>query len=83
MVPDGLVGIDALSQLFPVGQCDQFVEDCLQSLKTTFVIPRSALYPPLAAMEVQSVRLADLCNFISQLRDALFDWIRHDGKQVQ
>jgi hypothetical protein len=32
------------SQLFPGGQCHQFVEDCLQSLKATFVIPGCALY---------------------------------------
>jgi hypothetical protein len=68
------------SKFFPVGQPHQFVENFLQSLKAAFMIPGSVRHIPFAAMQVQAVRLANLCDFVPQLRDALLDWIRHDER---
>jgi hypothetical protein len=69
-----------LSGLFPVSERRQFVEDFLQSLKPTLVIPRCAWYLLLAAMQVQAVRFTDLRNFLSQFYDAFFDGILHDDR---
>jgi hypothetical protein len=65
------MGGHALSQLFPVGERHQFVKNFPQSLKPTFVIPRCARYVLFAALDIQSIRLTDLCNFVSQFRDSL------------
>jgi hypothetical protein len=67
------VGGSAPSQLFPVGQCHQLVEDFLQSLKTTFVIPHCGVWLLSAAMQVQTVRLTNLCVFVPQYCDAFLD----------
>jgi hypothetical protein len=50
------------SHLFPVGQCHQFVEDFLQSLKPTFLIPRCAGFV-LPTLQVQAVRFTDFGYF--------------------
>jgi hypothetical protein len=50
------------SQFLPVGQCHQFVEDVLQSLKPTFVIPRGAEFV-LPALQIQAVRFTDFRYF--------------------
>jgi hypothetical protein len=68
------------SLLFPVGERHQLVQDFLQPLKTTFVVSRCTCRPPLAAMNVQTVRFANLCYFLSQLGDAFFDGILHGDK---
>jgi hypothetical protein len=71
------------SWFLPVGQCHQFVENILQSLKPTFVISRCAECLLLAAMQVQSIRFADLRYFLSQYNDAFFDRILHDDRLAE
>jgi hypothetical protein len=61
------------SHLFPVGQCHQFVEDFLQSLKPTFVITCCAVWLLFAALRVQSVRFTELRYLVSQFRYAFFN----------
>ena len=58
------------SQLFPIGECHQLVQDFLQPLKPTLVISCRARYLFFAAMQVQAIRFTDLRYFVSQLRDA-------------
>jgi hypothetical protein len=67
------------SQLFPVGQGHYFVQNFLQSLKASLVIPCCVGFV-LAGLQVQSVRFTDLRYFISQLDDPLFDRIRHEDR---
>jgi hypothetical protein len=58
------------------GQCHQFVEDVLQSLKPTLTIPGCTEFV-LPALQVQTVRFADFRYFATSLRDAFFSWILH------
>jgi hypothetical protein len=46
------------------------------------VIPRCSLYL-FATPHVQKVRFTNLCYFVSQLRDAFFDWILHGYRLLQ
>jgi hypothetical protein len=71
------------SQFFPVGQRHQLVENFLQPLKPTFVIPRFARYLLFAAMGVQTVRFTDLRYFFSQFHDAVFNGILHDDRLAE
>jgi hypothetical protein len=71
------------SQFFPVGQRHQLVENFLQSLEPTFVIPRFARYLLLAAMGVLAVRFTDLRYFFSQFHDAVFNGILHDDRLAE
>src|ERR1700731_4922518 len=61
------------SQLFPIGECHQLVQDFLQPLKPTLVISCRARYLFFAATQVQAIRFTDLRYFIPQLSDAVFD----------
>jgi hypothetical protein len=71
------------SQFFPVGQRHQLVENFLQSLEPTFVIPRFARYLLLAAMGVLAVRFTDLRYFFPQFHDAVFNGILHDDRLAE
>ena len=71
------------SQFFPVGQRHQLVENFLQSLEPTFVIPRFARYLLLAALGVLAVRFTDLRYFFSQFHDAVFNGILHDDRLAE
>ena len=75
--------IASSSEFFPVGQRHQFVEDLLQSLEPTFLIPRCARYLLFAAMQVQSARFTDLRYFVSQFCDAFFKGILHDDRLTE
>ena len=71
------------SQFFPVGQRHQLVENFLQSLEPTFVIPRFARYLLLAALGVLAVRFTDLRYFFSQFHDAVFNGILHEDRLAE
>ena len=71
------------SQFFPVSQSHQLVENFLQSLEPTFVIPRFARYLLLAALGVLAVRFTDLRYFFSQFHDAVFNGILHDDRLAE
>jgi len=75
--------IASSSEFFPVGQRHQLVEDLLQSLKPTLLIPRCTGYLLFAAMQVQSVRFTDLRDFVSQLCDAFFKGILHANRLAE
>jgi len=79
VLPDHCVS----SEFFPVGQRHQLVEDLLQSLEPTFLIPRCTRYLLFAAMQVQSVRFTDLRDFVSQLCDAFFKGILHANRLAE
>ena len=74
---------DAKSQFLPVGQRHQLVEDFLQSLKPTFMIPRCARYLLFAAMQVQAARFTDLRYFVPQSCDAFFKGVLHDDRLTE
>ena len=67
------------SQLFPVGERHQFVQNFLQSLKPACVVPGRAEFV-FAAQQVEPVRLTDLRYLVPQLGDAFFDRILHSDK---
>jgi hypothetical protein len=72
------------SQLFPVGKRHQLVQDFLQPLQATFVIPRCARHLLFfSAMQVQSVRFTELRYFVSQLGDPFFDGTLHDNRLAE
>src|ERR1700735_43766 len=71
------------SQFLPVSQSHQLVENFLQSLEPTFVIPRFARYLLLAALGVLAVRFTDLRYFFSQFHDAVFNGILHDDRLAE
>jgi hypothetical protein len=52
------------SYFVPVGQCHELVEDFLQSLKPTLIIPCCAEFI-LPALQVESVRFTDFRYFVS------------------
>jgi hypothetical protein len=67
------------SQLFPVGERHQFVQNFLQSLKPACMVPGRAEFV-FAAQQVEPVRLTDLRYLVPQLGDAFFDRILHSDK---
>ena len=67
------------SQLFPVGECHQLVQNVLQPLKATGVIPRCVGFV-LAPLQVLAIRFTNLGYFASQVFDAFFDGILHGDK---
>ncbi len=64
------------SWLFPVCQRHQFGLDFLQPQQPSFLI-RGRTRHLLATLQVDATRFADLCYFLPQLCDALFNRLLH------
>jgi hypothetical protein len=70
------------SQLFPLGQRNQFVQNFLQSLEPTFMI-RSGAGNLFAALHIKPVGFPDLRYFFPHLCDALFDRLLHGDRLTE
>jgi hypothetical protein len=71
-----LMSYSRSSQLFPVCERYQLVQDFLQPLQPPFVIPRRAV-KLFATLRVEAVRFSKLRYFVSQLCHPFFDGILH------
>jgi len=70
------------SKFFPIGQRHQFIEDCLQPLKSAFMI-RCCIRYLLAILHIFAIRFADLRYLFPQLGDALFDRSLHSDRLAE
>jgi hypothetical protein len=75
------LAVTPCSCFLPFSQRQQFVSDCLQPLKSAFLIRCAGCL--LAASQVLAIRFTDLRYFFPQFCDALLDGPRHGDRLAE